>query len=255
MYFFFCYRFERNKDRNIFVVNCGNKPHEFDQVNIFCPFYKNDTPRNAETYKIYSATKEEYDTCTVKTTRPSYPLVCNKPGGKIFYTVTFRQYSPQPHGLEFRPGEDHYFVSTEHENNTENIGGPCVRTSNATMRMVIRVCCRNESCKSSSTTERPQNLPGPINMAPTTRAPQVLSSSSTALPPLLPPLRPMPPKEVPEITSHGKSSNKKSSEYDKHPNEVVKNEELTYNSAPSSLRVRWWSPQFVLPAILVLVWR
>ena len=54
--------------------------------------------------------KEEYDTCRITTLHPRVITVCNKPYDLMYVTITFRPFSPQPNGLEFRPGVDYYFI-------------------------------------------------------------------------------------------------------------------------------------------------
>ena len=54
--------------------------------------------------------KEEYDTCRITNPNPRIIAVCDKPYKLMFFTITFRSFTPQPGGLEFRPGQDYYFI-------------------------------------------------------------------------------------------------------------------------------------------------
>lgn len=54
--------------------------------------------------------KEEYDTCRITNPNPRIIAVCDKPYKLMYFTITFRSFTPQPGGLEFRPGQDYYFI-------------------------------------------------------------------------------------------------------------------------------------------------
>lgn len=54
--------------------------------------------------------KEEYDTCRITNPNPKIIAVCNQPHKLMYFTITFRSFTPQPGGLEFQPGEDYYFI-------------------------------------------------------------------------------------------------------------------------------------------------
>ncbi|XP_047736439.1 uncharacterized protein LOC108682533 [Hyalella azteca] len=125
---------------HIIDVNKNNFPFDYDQVNIICPTYDKSTDdRDTEKYIIYNVSKEEYDTCRITTLHPRVITVCNKPYDLMYVTITFRPFSPQPNGLEFRPGVDYYFISTSSSDDLERrIGGRC---SSHHMKVVFKVCC------------------------------------------------------------------------------------------------------------------
>merc|ERR1711994_168597 len=105
------------------TVNEGNQAWEYDQVNIICPVSKEGEEK--EEHIIYSVEKEEFEHCRVTSARPRIVAICNTPGG-----------------LEFRPGQDYYFVSTSSKLDIHRrVGGYCA-THN--MRMVFRVAEREE---------------------------------------------------------------------------------------------------------------
>lgn len=94
-------------------MNKNNIPFEYDQVNIICPVYTPGTHEDdAEKYIIYNVSKEEYDTCRITNPNPRIIAVCDKPYKLMYFTITFRSFTPQPGGLEFRPGQDYYFICT-----------------------------------------------------------------------------------------------------------------------------------------------
>ena len=58
----------------------------------------------------FQVSKEEYDTCRITNPNPRIIAVCDKPYKLMFFTITFRSFTPQPGGLEFRPGQDYFFI-------------------------------------------------------------------------------------------------------------------------------------------------
>ncbi|CAA9995348.1 unnamed protein product [Nesidiocoris tenuis] len=178
---------------HIIDVNKGNIPFEYDQVNIICPTYTPGThEEDAEKYIIYNVSKEEYDSCRITNPNPRIIAICDKPYKLMYFTITFRSFTPQPGGLEFQPGQDYYFISTSSKEDLHRrIGGRC---SSNNMKVVFKVCCRPED----------------------THAARV---------------------------------------YEKHPNEVVKNEELTYSSGrqsvPSSCTVLLFYSTTIVLGLLV----
>ena len=131
---------------NVIEINSGNHPWEYDQVNIVCPVYKPGTSESGqEKYIIYSVTKEEYNACRITQPSPKIIAVCNRPYELMYFTITFRSFTPTPGGLEFRPGNDYYFISTSSKNDLHRrVGGGC---STHNMKIVFRVA---EDLKSNS---------------------------------------------------------------------------------------------------------
>ena len=91
------------------MVNQGNLPWEYDQVNIICPVYKPGTSEG-EQHIIYSVEKDEFDNCRVTSPRPKIVAICNRPQTFMYFTITFRSFTPTPGGLEFRPGKGFIFL-------------------------------------------------------------------------------------------------------------------------------------------------
>lgn len=92
-------------------MNKGNLAFEYDQVHIICPVYEPGTFDN-ETEKliIYNVSKAEYETCRITNANPRIIAVCDKPQKLMYFTITFRPFTPSPGGLEFLPGHDYYFI-------------------------------------------------------------------------------------------------------------------------------------------------
>ena len=125
---------------HIFDVNAGNLPGEYDQANIICPSFKPGTePDMAEQYTIYIVSKEEYDTCRIMDPQPRVIAQCNNPAmyPPMFFTITFRSFTPTPGGMEFYPGRDYYFISTSSEGEIDGRDGGRCRSHN--MKMIFKV--------------------------------------------------------------------------------------------------------------------
>merc|ERR550534_1404077 len=119
------------------TVNEGNQAWENEEENI-----------------IYSVEKEEFEHCRVTSARPRIVAICNRPRTFMYFTLTFRSFTPTPGGLEFRPGQDYYFVSTSSKLDIHRrVGGYCA-THN--MRMVFRVAERAE--EEGGTAPTPKNF-------------------------------------------------------------------------------------------------
>ncbi|KAI5643668.1 ephrin domain-containing protein [Phthorimaea operculella] len=123
---------------HVFDLNKGNAQFEYDQVNIICPVYAPGTfEEDTEKYIIYNVSKEEYDTCRITNPNPRIIAICDKPHKLMFFTITFRPFTPQPGGLEFLPGKDYYFISTSSKDDLHRrIGGRCLSHN---MKLVFRV--------------------------------------------------------------------------------------------------------------------
>lgn len=88
--------------------------------------------------------KEEYDSCSING-NARIIAVCDRPHQFMYFTITFRSFTPQPGGLEFRPGQDYYFISTStgrRDGLHQRLGGRCA-THN--MKVIFKVCCRGQS--------------------------------------------------------------------------------------------------------------
>ena len=116
--------FREEAGDHVVDVNTGNLPWEYDQLHLICP---RDTQ---EQHVIYSVSEQEFQSCRVTSPRPKIVAVCNKPGSFMYFTITFRSFSPTPGGMEFKPGQDYYFISTSSPGNLHNLDGGYCRTHN-----------------------------------------------------------------------------------------------------------------------------
>ncbi|XP_063995066.1 ephrin-B2 isoform X2 [Diachasmimorpha longicaudata] len=273
---------------HIIDVNKNNAAFEYDQVNIICPVYLPGTyDDEAEKYIIYNVSKEEYETCRITNPTPRIIAVCDKPFKTMYFTITFRPFTPQPGGLEFLPGHDYYFISTSSKDDLHRrIGGRCT-THN--MKVVFKVCCANDTNGSQTSTSRnyfpsvgtnsgsstvssstsigisgvngvgmppsppPSVFKGGDRFYPGGNIYHHQPGTAPTLPHAPPPNYPSHPHQPPIHNGQPSSSppktsitqKKKNKEYSDHPNEVVKNEELTYNGA-NSLHLRHQTLRLVL---------
>lgn len=108
----FLFRFRIDNNDHVIDVNRGNVKFEYDQVHIICPFYEPGMANENETekYIIYNVSKVEYETCRITNPNPRIIAICDKPFNVTLVTISFRPFTPQPGGLEFKPGNDYYFI-------------------------------------------------------------------------------------------------------------------------------------------------
>lgn len=122
---------------NVIDINVENLAWEYDQANIICPRYRKGTRSEIEQYVIYNVSKEEYEDCRITQPQPRVIAVCDQPHDLKYVTITFRSFTPTPGGLEFRPGQDYYFISTSSKNDLyRRLGGRC---STHNMRLVFKI--------------------------------------------------------------------------------------------------------------------
>ena len=128
-----------NKQSPIFRID--NTDHifdveEYDQVNLICPTSKPGA-RYPEKHVIYSVSREEYQSCRITNPKPKIVAICNQPHKLMYFTITFRSFTPTPGGLEFHPGQDYYFISTSSRDDLHRrVGGGC---STHNMKMIFKV--------------------------------------------------------------------------------------------------------------------
>ena len=177
---------------HIIDVNGGNQPWEYDQVNIICPLYQRGTlPDEMETYIIYSVNKEEYDSCRIMSPNPRVIAQCTKPHQLMYFTITFRSFTPTPNGMEFHPGKDYYFISTSaHGDLHRRLGGKC---STHNMKVQFKVANNNHETGKSSGSSLTDDAPPDKSLSAPPRAvniPRPPPSASTSTTEKSPPSRP-----------------------------------------------------------------
>lgn len=130
--------FRIDNNDNVFDINMGNHPFQYDQANIICPTYPLGTPHlSMERYIIYMVSREEYENCHIGNPHPRVIAVCNKPHDIMYVTITFRSFTPTPGGLEFKPGHDYFFISTSTQHDLHRrFGGRC---STNNMKIMFKV--------------------------------------------------------------------------------------------------------------------
>jgi len=137
--------FRIDNNRHVVDVNDGNLPWEYDQLNIICP------QNSLEQHVIYSVSEEEFRSCRVSNPRPKIVAICNKPEEFQYFTITFRNFSPTPGGLEFRPGQNYYLISTSTRRDLHRrVGGFC---SSHNMKMIFKVADNQRASNSVETEE------------------------------------------------------------------------------------------------------
>ncbi|XP_018571998.1 ephrin-B2 [Anoplophora glabripennis] len=200
---------------NIIDVNRNNVKFDYDQVNLICPVYMPGTrDEEMEKYIIYNVSKDEYETCRITNPNPRIIAVCDKPYKLMYFTITFRPFTPQPGGLEFLPGHDYYFISTSTSDDLHRrIGGRCT-THN--MKIVFKVW----GPPSMPATSQPTVVTSKPTWWSVTSQRTTSTSTTTTTSTLSP-----------------TTTTKKSKTYNKHPNEVVKSEELTLGGATPGAKV------------------
>ncbi|XP_076323323.1 uncharacterized protein LOC143232118 [Tachypleus tridentatus] len=233
---------------HIIDVNKGNIPFEYDQVNIICPVYTPGTQEeDMERYIIYNVSKEEYGSCRVNNPKSRVIAVCDKPHQLMYFTITFRSFTPQPGGLEFKPGQDYYFISTSGgrlDQLNQRVGGRCASHN---MKIIFKVCC--DPSKQSTTTTTSSTVASvtfpvykPVFPSSTTTTTTTTQSTSTDIDILSEWFNPRfpskpPTYQVPSFEENTRVNSKKNKNRDKSPNETrAKNDELVDNSASDYCR-------------------
>lgn len=247
--------FRLDNTDHIISVNQGNTQFDYDQVNIICPVYTPGThEEDAEKYIIYNVSKEEYETCRITNPSPRIIAICDKPHKLMYYTITFRPFTPQPGGLEFPPGQDYYFISTSSKDDLHRrIGGRCA-TNN--MKVIFKVCCRPEDSYNQSVRHLAKNTSiyslAPTSPPSTTVPSYIRSFTSRSKPSLTNVHYGVTYEPSAETQMPNKPTTKKTQEFQHHPNEVVKNEELTHGGAATLHLFSMYSFKHKLLAMFVI---
>ncbi|XP_014672599.1 PREDICTED: ephrin-B1-like [Priapulus caudatus] len=144
--------FRRDNTDHVFDVAIG------DALDIVCPRYPHDFPaEDAEYHVVYQVSREDYSACRVTpgAAATRQLLVCNRPHEQRTYTLSFREFTPVPRGLEYRRGADYYYLSTSSgaiSGMHERSGGACAEHN---MRVVFKVCCEATTTTTTTTVAPP----------------------------------------------------------------------------------------------------
>ena len=137
------FRFRIDNTDHIIDVNLhqsGKTLRDYDQINIICPTYNQNRISDKsiiERFIIYHVTKEEYDSCRILHPRPRIIAQCKSPFRKLFFTISFRSFSPTPGALEFKPGFDYHFISTSSKEDVNQLEFGMCHTNN--MKIVFKI--------------------------------------------------------------------------------------------------------------------
>lgn len=241
---------------HIIDVNRGNQAWEYDQVNIICPLYKPGTrAEEIEQYVIYSVSKEEYESCRITDPHPRVIAQCNSPHRLLYFTITFRSFTPTPGGMEFQPGQDYYFISTSAKSDLHRrLGGHC---STHNMKVQFKVADNrheNHVRLANNPRYRPhQPYLDPSRLDVTEQASTdkgSLLQTSTTTTTIATTAKPLDshgfldnsqgklPRYYGDLSHYDNLSEKKRHEYDVHPNDIIKHEASRMAAATSKAASR-----------------
>ncbi len=112
-----------------------------------------------ERFVIYVVNKEEYDTCRIMDQHPRVIARCTTPHKLQFITISFRSFTPIPGALEYRPGQDYYFISTSSKTDLhQRVGGMCHDNN---MKLIVKVADPNAPTTTTTTTTTTKAPPSP----------------------------------------------------------------------------------------------
>uniref|UniRef100_A0A915BTB5 Peptidase S1 domain-containing protein n=1 Tax=Parascaris univalens TaxID=6257 RepID=A0A915BTB5_PARUN len=98
-----------------------------DRVNIICP-QPRATPKMPYEYtKLYAVSRDGYDNCELRNER--LIGVCQNAETQSSISIVFRDFSPLPGALEFKPGHSYYIITTSDGSEAgidKRSGGLCV---------------------------------------------------------------------------------------------------------------------------------
>ena len=204
--------FRLDNTDHIIDVNEGNLPWEYDQLNLVCP------QDSGEQHVIYSVSREEYDGCRVTSPRPKIVAICNKPEQFQYVTITFRNFSPTPGGMEFKPGKSYYLISTSTTRDLHRrVGGYC---STHNMKMVFKVADNSE--KSNSVNENAVDQQGGEDSGDSEEDVENLRRSSPFYSALVPSLSPTPSPSSTPVYYYRARGESKDFTYYYSPRDLVK---------------------------------
>ena len=73
----------------------------------------------------------------------------------MFVTITFRSFTPTPGSLEYKPGQDYYFISTSSTRDLhQRVGGGC---QSHNMKMIFKVADNRNVIEQHAKLNEPRN--------------------------------------------------------------------------------------------------
>lgn len=243
-----------NTDHIIDINSGGNLPTEYDQANIICPRYRKGTRQaDIEKYIIYNVSRDEYENCRIVTPNPRIIAVCDKPHDLIYFTITFRSFTPTPGGLEFKPGVDYFFISTSSRSDLyRQVGGRCTSHN---MKIVFKIADnRYDDNDMHHPPVKAVNVPRTVYDSQSEDDNRVVMPEQTVIPehnvqpdvrrPKLPGLKDFhsylyPTRDFAELDSNSVDHSKRSQGYAEHPNDVIKQEASVMHSSASDGTHLW----------------
>lgn len=200
--------------------------------------------------------KEEYELCRLAPQQQARVVaVCDQQAGKARappFTVTFRSFTPQPNGLEFKPGQDYYFITAliGHHNEPHKRFAPC-REQN--MKVIFKVCCKSPNsvaasaaAAASASASSGQQRQGGVTQRPvgvsSTRRPSVITYRPSVAPIVHSTAQPQPITVLPiEVLQSGNNAGEPGvvaaqaqtdSTADNERNDIVQNEQPSSTLQP-----------------------
>uniref|UniRef100_H2Y6B4 Ephrin RBD domain-containing protein n=1 Tax=Ciona savignyi TaxID=51511 RepID=H2Y6B4_CIOSA len=111
-----------------------------DRLDIICPRRGRDEGEELFYYKLYLVSEEDYKRCNASNRDHRHRLItCDVPDREKKYTFYFQEISPSPFGIEYKPDQTYYVISTSDgsKSGIESLqGGVCTRMN---MKLELRV--------------------------------------------------------------------------------------------------------------------
>uniref|UniRef100_A0A915HWA8 Ephrin RBD domain-containing protein n=1 Tax=Romanomermis culicivorax TaxID=13658 RepID=A0A915HWA8_ROMCU len=114
-----------------------------DKIEFVCPTYRNEVGSNLENVEqliIYRVDEIGYKSCTVNQPSKSLIGICSNPARNSRIPVVFRDFTPLPNLMEYRPGKSYYFISTSNgtRNGLYNLDGGLCSKKNMRLKVHVR---------------------------------------------------------------------------------------------------------------------
>jgi len=139
-----------------------------DRLNIVCPLP--DSRLSYEFSKLYAVSRDEYNTCTLGTSARLLG-VCGNARQPSTISVVFRDFSPLPGAMEFRPGQSYYVTSTSdgltEQGMDQRSGGLCM-TKHMKLILEVQQSSSDEQRRAVSSSDHSPSPPSPIRDQPRT---------------------------------------------------------------------------------------